>query len=307
MKKIFLLFVLFSLWIGVFAQKTDSLARVETELRSLQYRQHNMFITIDALKSELDSVKAENKSSFSGMGDKLNELGHNQQQQLVRVDEMGNQIETVDGRVSTTRSIGFVLLLVLLIVVVLLSGAFVVYLQRLRKNLIARDEIIDSLVKSETQRLTERINQIGEDTVAGLGMIKEKVKQNQDENKLALKEIQLDIDGLKDKYRLRMKRLEQDFEKIEEKFSKADQKSAAKLKETRKKLEDSQTELKKEFASSLKKINDDWQAELKKQKQKVNKVKKVVAKNTIPNKEPKTKSATDGRKVSLKASTGRKG
>ncbi len=307
MKKIILLVVLFSLWISAFAQKPDSLARVETELRSLQYRQHNMFITIDALKSELDSVKAENKSGFTSITNKIDKIGHNQQQQLVRVDEMGNQIETVDGRVSTTRSTGFVLLLVLLIVVVLLSGAFVVYLQRLRKNLIARDEIIDGLVKSETQRLTERINQIGEDTVAGLGLIKEKVKQTQDENNFALKEIQLDIDGLKDKYRLRMKRLEQDFEKIEEKFSKADQKSAEKLKETRKKLKESQTELKKEFASSLKKISEEWQAELKKQKQTVKKVKKVVAEKSSKKTEPKpkTKTGTTARKVSIKASSGR--
>ncbi|PKP03572.1 MAG: hypothetical protein CVU11_07965 [Bacteroidetes bacterium HGW-Bacteroidetes-6] len=295
MKKICLLLILFSLWMSAFAQKSDSLARVEKELRTLQYHQHSMYLTIDALKSELDSVKAENKSEFAGLGSELDALGHNQQQQLTRIDVMGKQIETVDGRVSTTRSTGFILLIVLLVVVLLLSGAFLVYLIRMRKDLVARDEIIGSLVKSETQRLSERINQIGEDTIAGLELIKEKVKLNKDENKLALKEIQVDIDTLKDKYRIRMKRLENDFEKAEAQFAKADKKAATKLKETRDKLETAQNALKKEFTLSLKKMSDEWQAELKKQKKTI---KKVVAAKTEKEVTQK-RSTTSARKVAI--------
>jgi O6-methylguanine-DNA--protein-cysteine methyltransferase len=92
-----------------------------------------------------------------------------------------------------------------------------------------------------------------------------------------------------------MKRLENDFEKAEAQFAKADKKAATKLKETRDKLETAQNALKKEFTLSLKKMSDEWQAELKKQKKTI---KKVVAAKTEKEVTQK-RSTTSARKVAI--------
>lgn len=299
MKTIYLFLLLFVFVPSLRAQKSDSLLQVQNEIKALQYHQNGLIQTFDALKKELDVVKADHKSQQTLMDSQIKVLASGQKKVAEETTANTTEILATTEKLSETRTLSLVLIVFLVVSILGLSVIFSRLMRRMILSLEQRNQVLDQLIHDEASRLGERVDKISSETRTDILKLREEIRVAESVTSLLKAEHEsfkdatdLRFGELKDKLKLRIKKVEKDIEKAESKFEKSDEKSMEKLKSTRKQLEEAQLQIKNEIAQSLELLKNEWHLKFEEQQAALEKLAKPA---------PKKKKVEPAKKVPLKA------